>query len=79
MAFVQFPLFVDRDPHETRLFQDVPQGANGTLEKRRVGNVGDQTFLLDELTGLDDFFVTLGGQGAVVPSSKLEMKMKKVE
>ena len=71
MTFVQLPALVDRDPHEAGLFQDMPQGANGTLEERRVGHVGDQALLLDELTRLDDFFVAFGGQGTIVPSSKL--------
>ena len=75
VAFVQFPLLVNRDPHETSLFQDVPQGANGTLQKRRVGDIGNQAFGLDELTSLNDFFMTLGRQGTVIPSSELKSSM----
>ena len=71
VSFVQFPLLIDRDPHEPGLFQDVPERTDSTLKKRSVGHVGDQSFLFDELTSLDNFFVALGRQRTVVPSGEL--------
>ena len=72
MPFVQFPLLIDRDPHESSLFQDVPERTDSTLEKRSVGHVGDQSCLLDKLTRLNDFFVSFGRQGTIIPSRELQ-------
>lgn len=72
MSLVELPLFDDGNPHEIRLFQDMPKGANGTLEQGGKGHVGDNPLLLEELTRFDDFLVTLGREGTVIPTGELE-------
>lgn len=77
VSFVQLPLFVNRNPHEFGLFQDVPQSANGALKKGRESHVGSQALLLDELTSFNDLFMALGRQRTIIPSSELEQVMTK--
>mmetsp|Transcript_29080 Transcript_29080/g.79827 ORF Transcript_29080/g.79827 Transcript_29080/m.79827 type:complete len:215 (-) Transcript_29080:155-799(-) len=71
VTFVQLPSFGDGDPHALRLFQHVPQGANGALQERSKGNLGFQSFLGNQLTSLHDFLLSLVGQGAIVPAGEL--------
>lgn len=71
MAFIQFPVFRDRDPHEIRLLQNMPQGSDCTLQERGKRNVCRQSFLLDKLPSFDDFFVALWGERAVIPACEL--------
>ena len=75
MTLVQLPCLLDRDPHKLRLFKNVPEGANSSLQKRGKCNVGLNPLCLDELTSLDDFFVSLGGERTVIPSSELVFKI----
>mmetsp|Transcript_23688 Transcript_23688/g.49176 ORF Transcript_23688/g.49176 Transcript_23688/m.49176 type:complete len:256 (+) Transcript_23688:156-923(+) len=60
VTFVQFPRLGDGDPHAFALFQNVPQGANGALQQGGESHFGLESFLLNQLTSLLDFFVTLG-------------------
>jgi hypothetical protein len=71
MTFVQFPTFGDGNPHAIGFFQDMPQCTNGTSQQRRMRDIGFEAFGLEQLTRLNDFFMTLGAQRTIVPSGKL--------
>lgn len=75
MPFIQQPGLLHRNPHETSLFQHVPQRTNRALQKRRVSNVKFNAFLFNELASFDHFFVTLGAERAIVPSSELVLQV----
>jgi hypothetical protein len=75
MTFIELPSLVDGDPHEIGFLQDMPQGSNGTLQQRGMGNIGLDSFRLDQLTSLYDFLVSFGTQGAVVPSREFVLKI----
>lgn len=75
VTFVKFPCLGNRDPHELGLFQHMPESANGTLQKRSEGDIGDDSFLLDQLPGLGNFLVSLGTQRTIIPSSELILKI----
>ena len=53
----------------------MPEGADGALELGGEGNVRDNALSLDELTGLDDLLVTLGGERNVNPTGELVLKV----
>jgi hypothetical protein len=71
MPLIQQPSLLHRNPHETSLFQHVPQRTNRTLQKRRVSNVKLNAFLFNQLASFEHFFVTLGAERAIVPSREL--------
>ena len=71
MTLVELPCLGHGDPHELGLLQNVPKGANGTLQEGGKGNIGLDSFLLDELSGLGHLLVSLGTQWAVIPSGEL--------
>jgi hypothetical protein len=57
------------------LFLDVPQGTDGTFLEGGEGNIGNDTGFLDELSGLDDFLVTLGREGYIDPTGEFVFKV----
>jgi hypothetical protein len=71
MPLIQQPRLLHRNPHETSLFQHLPQRTNRTLQKRRVSNINLNAFLGNKLTCFFHFFDTLGAERAIVPSSEL--------
>ena len=75
VTFVDLPGLGDRNPHAVGLFQDVPQGADGTLLKRGEGNVGLDSGLGNELSSLGSFDVSSVTQWAIVPTGELVGKV----
>ena len=71
VTLVDLPRLGDGDPHAVRLFEDVPEGADGTLLEGRKGNVGLDAGLLDELTTVGGLDVTGLAQWAIVPPGEL--------
>ena len=75
MTFIELPCLGNRDPHKFGLFQNMPQGANGTLKERSKGNISLNSFLLDQLSGLGNFLVSLRTQRTIIPSGELVFKI----
>ena len=76
MPLVELPRLRGGDPHEVRLLEDVPEGADGALLEGREGDVGDDAGVLDEIAGLDYLLVSLGGEGNVDPPGELNVSSK---
>lgn len=75
VTLVELPGLEGWDPHETSLFQNVPQGTNRALQERRVSYRDLDSFLLDELTGFNDLFVALGAEGTVIPAREFILQV----
>lgn len=75
VPLVELPRLRLGDPHQVGLLEDVPEGPDGALLERREGYGGDDPGLLDELPGLDDLLVSLGGEGHVDPPRELVLEV----
>lgn len=51
MAFVEAPVFFNRDPEEVELLKNGPKGVEGTFENGRVGEIESEAFTLEEFPG----------------------------
>ena len=75
MTFVDLPGLGDGNPHAVGLFQNVPQGADGTLLEGGEGNIGLDSGLGNELSSLGGLDVSGLTQWAIVPTGELVGKV----
>jgi hypothetical protein len=75
MPFVQAPVILYRDPHEVKFLQDDPQGTDGALENRGIGNIEGVTLLAKQSAGRMRLGYPLTGEINVNPSGKFILKI----
>ncbi len=75
VTFVDLPGLGDGNPHAVGLFQNVPQGADGTLLEGGEGNVGLDSGLSNELSSLGGLDVSGLAQWTIVPTGELVGKV----
>mmetsp|Transcript_7598 Transcript_7598/g.22264 ORF Transcript_7598/g.22264 Transcript_7598/m.22264 type:complete len:374 (-) Transcript_7598:147-1268(-) len=71
VSFVDLPGLGDGDPHAVGLFEDVPEGSDGTLLHGGKGDVGLDSGLADELSSLGGLDVSGVTERTIVPSGEL--------
>jgi len=70
VTLVELPGFLDGNPHELGLLQNMPKSANGALQETGKSDIGLDAFLGNQLARLNDLFVAFGGERTVVPSGE---------
>jgi len=75
MPLIQLPSLVDRDPESLSLVHDIEESLDSTPQERGVGNLGLDSFGLDELSSLGNLLLSLGGKRTIVPSGELVLKI----
>ena len=70
MALVQAPGHADRGVHGVHRVQGDPQGADGALEQRGIGQVEGIAFFLEQFAGLAGLFAAGVGQVDVGPAGE---------
>lgn len=71
VPLVELPGVLDGNVHLVGLLEGIPQGSDGTLQERGVGDVELEVVLVQKLASSLSLLSALGGKRAIIPTSEL--------